>query len=194
MNNQYGLDASYFINLFARELRPDVVRNQTPDCLARVLARAARTACAEVLTEQEFQFNRLHRPGQIQEGDEIRFTLSGRVIDAVAVEVLHAGTPKEEVIYNRKKNHYFCTAMAVDGTSTHKQVLIRIKPGTGPDVVNNDIDAMLSALTEARQVLGSALKSSAPDWFKTDADVSEHHTIKQIDAAMAPFRPKQGDA
>lgn len=55
MNNAFGLDADYFIRLFARELNPDVVRNQTPECLARVLARAARTACAEVLAEPEFQ-------------------------------------------------------------------------------------------------------------------------------------------
>lgn len=54
-DNLFGLDADYFIRLFARELNPDVVRNQTPDCLARVLARAARTACAEVLAEPEFQ-------------------------------------------------------------------------------------------------------------------------------------------
>lgn len=133
MNNAYGLDASYFINLFARELNPDVVRNQTPDCLARVLARAARTACAEVLAEEEFQFSHLHRPGQIKEGDEIRFTLAGKVIDATAVLVLNPGTDKEEVVYNRKKNHYFNTAMVVDGTSSHKRVLIRIKPGAGPE-------------------------------------------------------------
>src|SRR5690606_37222440 len=55
MDNAFGLDADYFIRLLARELNPEVVRNQTPSCLARVLARAARTACAEVLAEPEFQ-------------------------------------------------------------------------------------------------------------------------------------------
>lgn len=54
MENTHGLDADYFIKLFARELKPDVIRNQTPHCLARVLARAARTACAQVLLEHEF--------------------------------------------------------------------------------------------------------------------------------------------
>lgn len=55
MNNQYGLDADYFTRLCVREFNPDVIRNQRPDDLARALARAARTACAAVLLEQEFQ-------------------------------------------------------------------------------------------------------------------------------------------
>lgn len=54
MENAYGLDADYFIRLFARELNPDVVRNQTPTCLARVLLRAARTASEQVFAELEF--------------------------------------------------------------------------------------------------------------------------------------------
>lgn len=54
MNNAYGLDADYFIRLFQRELNPDVVRNQNPDDLARVLLRAARTASEKVFSEPEF--------------------------------------------------------------------------------------------------------------------------------------------
>lgn len=54
MKNTYGLDADYFNRLFARELTPDVVRNQTPTCLARVLLRAARTASEQVFSELEF--------------------------------------------------------------------------------------------------------------------------------------------
>lgn len=54
MTNAYGLDADYFIRLCAREFSPAVIRNQTPECLARAFARAARTACAEVLGEAEF--------------------------------------------------------------------------------------------------------------------------------------------
>lgn len=128
MDNAYGLDAEYFIRLFARELNPDVVRNQTPECLARVLARAARTACAQVLAEEEFQFDHLLRPGQIQAGDMIRFTVAGRRMEGVVREVLNAGRDDEEIIYNRKRNHFFITSMAVNGTSTHKHVVFRLKP------------------------------------------------------------------
>lgn len=55
MNNAHGLDADYFIRLCAREFSPEVIRNQNPEELARAFARAARTACAEVLQEREFQ-------------------------------------------------------------------------------------------------------------------------------------------
>ena len=52
--NEYGLDADYFIKLCAREFSPEVIRSQRPADLARAFARAARTACADVLDEREF--------------------------------------------------------------------------------------------------------------------------------------------
>lgn len=52
--NRYGLDMAYFRNLFIRELNRPLV-DFRPDELARVLARAARTADADVLREPEFQ-------------------------------------------------------------------------------------------------------------------------------------------
>jgi len=51
--NEYGLDVGYFRKLFNRELSS--LRSFRPDELARVLARAARTADASVLQEGEFQ-------------------------------------------------------------------------------------------------------------------------------------------
>lgn len=51
--NRYGLDMAYFRNLFNRELNRPLV-DFRPDELARVLARAARTADATVLREPEF--------------------------------------------------------------------------------------------------------------------------------------------
>ena len=52
-SNRYGLDMAYFRTLFNRELNQPLT-NFRPDELARVLARAARTADAEVLNEAEF--------------------------------------------------------------------------------------------------------------------------------------------
>lgn len=57
MNNAHGLDADYFIRLCAREFNPDTIRSQCPEDIARAFARAARTACPEVLQEPEFQIN-----------------------------------------------------------------------------------------------------------------------------------------
>lgn len=128
MNNAFGLDADYFNKLFARELNPEVVANQTPECLARVLARAALTACPGVLREEEFNWRPLHSVGQLQEGDKIRFVLDGKEQTRRVKEVINPGTDKEEVIYNKRRNFYFITRMALDGSSRVKGVMIRIRP------------------------------------------------------------------
>ncbi|PHR17850.1 MAG: hypothetical protein COA41_11150 [Sphingopyxis sp.] len=53
-----------------------------------------------------------------------------------------------------------------------------------------DVAALLSALEKARETISVALKTGAPDWFKSDKDVASHLTVKQIDSALAKF--KQG--
>lgn len=128
MDNQYGLDADYFIKLCKREFSPSVILNQRPEDLARAFARAARTACAGVLREDEFNWEHLRSTGQIQAGDKLRFTISGETVSARVKEVLNPGTDAEEVIYNLKKNYFFITKMALDGSSTHKGVQVRIRP------------------------------------------------------------------
>lgn len=62
--------------------------------------------------------------GQIKKGDVISMVMAGRRICTSAKEVLNTGTSKEEIVYNRKKNHYFITSMVLDGTSNHKDVFI----------------------------------------------------------------------
>ncbi|MFL1527877.1 hypothetical protein [Pseudomonas sp. O230] len=44
---------------------------------------------------------------------------------------------------------------------------------------------LLGALIESRQVIATALKVGAPDWFDTDDKVAQHATVKKIDAAIA---------
>lgn len=71
----------------------------------------------------------LAAPGQIQVGDWVSATVAGSFICARAQLVIEPGTGREEIVYNRKKNHYFVTSMAVDGTSSHKGVLVaKAKP------------------------------------------------------------------
>lgn len=67
----------------------------------------------------------LSAPGQIQPGDLLSFTVSGKPLCVKAKEVLFAGTDREEIIYRRRRNQYFITAMAVAGESSHKGVLVR---------------------------------------------------------------------
>lgn len=44
---------------------------------------------------------------------------------------------------------------------------------------------ILAALIESRQVIATALKVGAPDWFDSDEKVAQHTTVKKIDAAIA---------
>lgn len=127
MDNQFGLDADYFIKLCRREFSPDVIRNQRPEDLARSFARAARTACAGVLREDEFNWEHLRGYGQLKVGDKIRFTFGDGTVKAMVKDVLNPGTEQEEVIYNLARNFYFITKMALDGSSTHKNVQVRIR-------------------------------------------------------------------
>ncbi len=63
-------------------------------------------------------------PGHIKQGDWLSFTVAGKHFCAQAKLIIDSGSEREEVVYNRKKNHYFLTAMAVDGTSNHKGVMV----------------------------------------------------------------------
>lgn len=73
--------------------------------------------------EQSERWQSVTRPGQIDVGDWLSFTVGGCLICAKARDVLNPGTDREEVIYNRAKNYYFITRMAVDGSSSHKGVM-----------------------------------------------------------------------
>lgn len=131
MTNEHGLDADYFIKLCAREFNPDVIKRQRPADLARALARAARTACASVLREEEFEWTEVCATGQVRAGDKLRIYDAQGVINHVRVhEVLNPGDPMlEEIIVNRRRNFYFITRMLLDRTSWAKRALIRNRPG-----------------------------------------------------------------
>jgi hypothetical protein len=68
---------------------------------------------------------RLTAPGQIRSGDDLKIKWRDTVIEARAAEVLRPGSDKEEVVYNRKKNHYFIVSMVLDGTESHKEVMFK---------------------------------------------------------------------
>ncbi|WP_448647160.1 hypothetical protein [Pseudomonas mohnii] len=46
-------------------------------------------------------------------------------------------------------------------------------------------EELVAALIESRQVIATALKVGAPDWFDTDEKVAQHVTVQKIDAAIA---------
>lgn len=64
----------------------------------------------------------LTAPGQIKPGDIIHCEFKGKPQRYRVKEVLYPGTYKEEILINKKKNLYFITSMAVDGSSWAKKV------------------------------------------------------------------------
>jgi len=67
--------------------------------------------------------------GQIKEGNTL--LIEADFCDPFQVQalmVIEPGSAWEEIVYNRKKNHYFITSMVLDGTSRVKKVqIIRAK-------------------------------------------------------------------
>lgn len=111
-------------------------------------------------------------PGQIREGYKVRFILAGKTITATAKLILHSGTDREEIIYNRAKNHYFITSMAVDGTSQHKSVEFLSSPNL-PAIIEQ-------AKTEEREECAKACEKV---WRGSDPyDIATEHCAKAIRA------------
>ena len=52
------------------------------------------------------------------------------------------------------------------------------------DALLAERDALKVVMVEARQVIAVALRANAPDWYATDEEVSQHMTIRKIDAAL----------
>jgi hypothetical protein len=46
-------------------------------------------------------------------------------------------------------------------------------------------EELVAALVESRQVVATALKVGAPDWFDTDEKIAQHTTVQRIDAVLA---------
>lgn len=66
--------------------------------------------------------HQLTSAGQIKPGNTVHCDFKGRPQKYRVKEVLYAGTDKEEILINKKKNLYFITSMAIDGTSWAKNV------------------------------------------------------------------------
>ncbi|WP_299197001.1 hypothetical protein, partial [uncultured Amphritea sp.] len=77
------------------------------------------------------RFEKVISAGQIQQDDHLILHTKEGIITAKANEIIRPGVTDdsdgEEVIYNRKKNHYFITSMVISGQSWVKEVYI-VKP------------------------------------------------------------------
>lgn len=85
-------------------------------------AGLARRAVPQANAEQDVsQWEPVTGPGQVKKGDKLRFTIGDKSYKETARLILHPGTDKEEVIYNKYQNFYFITA-GIGSFSNHKNV------------------------------------------------------------------------
>ena len=129
---------------------------------AQALREQVAALRARVVVVQDWQ--PLTAVGQVETGDLLRFTVGGKEIEAPARLVIAPGDPKEEIVYNRGKNHYFITSMAVDGTSSHKGVMVKRLNGKAVSWtdIHNCLDAELREWTgDHRRAVERALTDAA---------------------------------
>jgi hypothetical protein len=89
---------------------------------ARKDAEQARAAAPVVEVPRSREWQPVTGPGQVRKGDMLRFKIGDKRYDERAKQILHPGTDKEEVIYDKGRNFYFITAMVMSGFSNHKCV------------------------------------------------------------------------
>jgi hypothetical protein len=75
------------------------------------------------------ELKRLSGAGEIKKGAPLLLEMrTGEIVPATAKKVLFPGDFGEEIIYRKRKNHYFITSMVVDGTSHVRNVWIVVAP------------------------------------------------------------------
>lgn len=82
----------------------------------------AKEMCAASLTPNGWL--PLNRTGQVRAGDWISFKHGAEMICAKVCEIINQGTDAEEVIYDRRKNYYFITSVALGDSSNHKFIFV----------------------------------------------------------------------
>jgi hypothetical protein len=77
------------------------------------------------------------KPGQVRVGDKLRFTIGDDRYSETAKELLHAGTEQEEIIYNKRRNYYLITSMAIANRGSQKNVEFLAAIATSADEVKS---------------------------------------------------------
>jgi hypothetical protein len=67
-------------------------------------------------------WQRITKPGQVNVGTKLRFTIGDDRYSATARLILDAGTDREEIIYNKRQNYYLITSMAIENKGSQKNV------------------------------------------------------------------------
>jgi hypothetical protein len=63
-------------------------------------------------------------PGQVAVGDKLKFTIGEAEYRETVKQNLDPGTDKEELIYNKRRNYYLITSMAIANKGSQKNVRV----------------------------------------------------------------------
>lgn len=88
----------------------------------RVDAERDLAELRELLESKVPEWKPLTNYGQVKVGDRIMFELCGTTVKRTIGEILFGGTDKEEMIYDRGRNYYIITSMALKGEGSQKNV------------------------------------------------------------------------
>jgi hypothetical protein len=133
------------------------------------------------------------KPGQVKVGDKLRFTIGDDKYSATATLILHAGTDAEEIIYNKRKNYYLITSMAIANRGSQKSVEFlsaALQPVTPPAPASGSIgdDA------EFQRLLNETLQACFPSSRDHKPAEKRRALVAHIDARMPHAQPVQADA
>ncbi|WP_133306462.1 hypothetical protein [Pseudomonas sp. LS-2] len=107
---------------------------------------------------------------------------------ALAADVIdpETGKPSEENARRLVACWNACEGIPTDALEKGRisSDAFQLKESRG-DAAEQHCEELLIALIESRDVISTALKTGAPDWFDSDEAVSKHTTVQKIDAAIA---------
>lgn len=118
--------------------------------------------------------------GQLRKGDKIRFRFGQETLTETVALVLDAGTEREEVVYNRKRNFYFITSKALAGTSSAKEVEVLRTMAAPPAAAHGD--EAVRKDSERYRFLKSEVNQSLME--RLDCNYPSNEWDIHIDAAM----------
>ena len=106
--------------------RVEQAANRHTGAFFRICMRAALEAALQSRPDvvEPITLVRVTGPGQVREGDRLLIVCGSqrKLRTETAKVVSYGGTPREEVIYRKKKNYYFITSII--GEKWHKAVFI----------------------------------------------------------------------
>jgi hypothetical protein len=90
--------------------------DEGPKCVA-FIRKLARDGSSHAATWQP-----ITQPGQVKLGDKLRFNIGDEKYGETAKVILYPGTDREEIIYNKSRNFYLITSMAIQNKGSQKNV------------------------------------------------------------------------